>query len=61
MGLLTPDGILLEANQNSLEFIGATLADVQGKPFWETPWWSISAEIQEQLKEAIALAASRLG
>ena len=57
MGLLKTDGTVLEANQNSLDFIGLTLADVIGKPFWSTPWWSISLEIQEQLKEAISQAA----
>ncbi|MDZ4342508.1 MAG: GAF domain-containing protein, partial [Candidatus Binatia bacterium] len=35
-GLLNPDGTLLEANQTALEFIGRNLADVVGRPFWET-------------------------
>jgi len=57
VGLLTPDGILLEANRTALEFIGASLADVVGKPFWETPWWSHSPETQNQIREAVMSAA----
>lgn len=57
VGLLTSDGILLEANRTALEFIGAQLADVVGKPFWETPWWSHSPETQKQIRDAITSAA----
>jgi PAS domain S-box-containing protein len=56
-GLLTPDGIMLEANQAALR--GASLApeDVIGKPFPETYWWSYSPEVQAQLRDAISRAA----
>ncbi|WP_313887429.1 PAS domain S-box protein [Nodosilinea sp. LEGE 07088] len=57
MGLLTPDGILLEANQTALNFAGLERSDVVGRPFWETSWWQISEAIQVQLKQAIAAAA----
>ncbi|MBD2679210.1 MULTISPECIES: PAS domain-containing protein [Nostoc] len=56
-GLLTPDGILLEANQTALSFGGLKLEDVVNRPFWETHWWTISPQTQEQLKQAIARAA----
>ncbi len=56
-GLLTPDGILLEANQTALNFGGLKLEDVINRPFWEARWWTISPQTQEQLKQAIALAA----
>ncbi|MBE9007864.1 PAS domain S-box protein [Fortiea sp. LEGE XX443] len=56
-GLLNVDGILLEANQTALNFAGLQSEDVINKPFWETHWWTISPEIQEQLKQAIASAA----
>ncbi len=56
IGLLTADGILLEANRTALEFIGAQPADVIGKPFWETPWWSHTPETQNQIREAITAA-----
>ncbi len=57
VGLLSPDGTLLEANQTALAFIGCKLSDVVGLPFWETPWWDVSPDVQNRLKEAIAEAA----
>ncbi|HYX16920.1 MAG TPA: PAS domain S-box protein [Nostoc sp.] len=56
-GLLTPDGILLEANQTTLSSGGLKLEDVINRPFWEAHWWTISPQIQEELKQAIARAA----
>ena len=58
IGLLDPQGTLLEANQTALDFIGLSNADVVGKKFWETPWWNHSLALQEQLKSAIAEASS---
>ena len=57
IGLMQPDGTLMEANQTALQFAGLTLADVVGKPFWEAYWWQISPATQEQLKAAIQRAA----
>lgn len=57
IGLLTLEGILLEANHTSLKMIGAKPADVVGKYFWDTPWWSHSTEYQEKLKASIAKAS----
>lgn len=56
IGLLTPDGILLEANQTALDFGGINKSDVVGKPFWEAYWWRISPETQLELQKAIATA-----
>jgi PAS domain S-box-containing protein len=56
VGLLDTQGTLIEINQTALDFIGARPADVIGRPFWETPWWSTAAEQREQLKAAIAEA-----
>ena len=57
VGLLQPDGILLEANQTALDFAGIAREEVVGKPFWEALWWRISLETQAQLQAAIASAA----
>jgi PAS domain S-box-containing protein len=57
MGLLTVDGTMIAANKAALELIGATEADVLGKAFWETPWWSHSSEAQDELKKAVQRAA----
>jgi PAS domain S-box-containing protein len=55
-GLMAPDGTLLEANQTALDFAGIQQCDTVGKPFWETYWWTISPQTQQELKQAIARA-----
>jgi PAS domain S-box-containing protein len=57
IGLLNLDGTLLAANKPSLEFGGLEEQDVIGEPFWETPWWTHSPDIQDQLRQAIGEAA----
>ena len=57
IGILTPEGILTEANRPALKFSGIEESAVIGKPFWETPWWTHSPELQDQLRKAIVLAA----
>jgi PAS domain S-box-containing protein len=57
IGLLQPDGTLLDANQSALDFVGATLAEVKGRPFWETPWWAQNAAGRARLQVGIAAAA----
>ncbi len=56
-GLLTPDGILLDANRTSLNFIGVEKNSVVGKLFWDTPWWKHSPDALTDLKLAIQKAA----
>lgn len=58
IGLLEPDGTLIEANQTALNFGGFKAEEVIGRPFWEARWWQSSREVREQLKQAIAQAAS---
>ncbi len=57
IGLQDPSGIVLDANKSSLAFIGAKAEEVLGKPFWETPWWRHSKEMQTKLQEALRKAA----
>ncbi|HEX2524040.1 MAG TPA: PAS domain-containing protein, partial [Terriglobia bacterium] len=58
IGLMKPDGTLIEANQTALSFARVRRDEVINKPFWETPWWKHSATEQERLKGAIQMAAS---
>ena len=58
LGLMTLDGILLEANQTALNFIGVEESDVVGKPFWETSWWPYVEEQKNWMIDAIHRAAS---
>ena len=48
---MSPDGILLEANQAALDFAGVVNEEVVGKPFWETVWWAASQEEQKRLQD----------
>lgn len=58
IGLLTPAGILLEANQTALAFGGLTQDEVVNRPFWEAGWWIIDLPTQQRLRQAIAQAAA---
>lgn len=57
IGMLTPDGILTEANRTAMQFAGIHGKDCIGRPFWDTPWWTHSAEMRDKLREAVARAA----
>lgn len=57
IGLLRPDGTLLDANQSALEFVGATLAEVKEQSFVNTPWWARDAESRAKLQAGIIAAA----
>ncbi len=58
IGLLDTQGILLEANRTALNAIAATPNEVVGQPFWETPWWTHSPDLQIQLQQGIERAAT---
>jgi PAS domain S-box-containing protein len=58
IGLLTPDGTVLEANQTALDGTGTRREEVIGRKFWETRWWSASEESRESLRDAIRRAAA---
>ena len=53
IGVLDPDGTVLEVNQTALDFGGLKQMDVVGRPFWETHWWCYSTAVQDRLKAAI--------
>jgi PAS domain S-box-containing protein len=56
IGLMTIDGVLIEANRTALRLSGVEEADVLGKPFWETPWWQHSPDMQRELRLAVSEA-----
>ncbi|MUG96414.1 PAS domain S-box protein [Scytonema sp. UIC 10036] len=57
IGLLTPQGTILELNQAFLEFFGAECDRLRGLPFWELSCYKISPTIHDSLQKAIALAS----
>lgn len=57
VGLMKPDGTLLQINTKAKTFTGIQEEDFLGKPFWATLWWSHSKVEQRRLKKAIKEAA----
>src|SRR5689334_24000476 len=57
VGVLTPEGTLVEANRAALEAAGLHAEDVAGLPFEQTYWWSYSLDVQARLREAVRQAA----
>lgn len=57
LGLLAPDGRVLDANRTALESTGITREEVLGRYFWETRWWSWSPDLVERVKQAVEAAA----
>ena len=58
IGLMDPDGTLLDANQTALDFQGLQAGEVLGRPFWETPWWTHSPELQARVRDAVPRAGA---
>ncbi len=58
IGLLKPDGTLIDANRSALEFIAVDASGVLGKPFWETSWWTHDKQQQDRLRKDIKRAAA---
>ncbi|WP_247001467.1 PAS domain-containing protein [Halosolutus gelatinilyticus] len=58
VGLLEPDGTVVDINETAMEYIDATLDDVTGELFWETPWWGKGDEVQSDVKEWTERAAT---
>ncbi|HXE74770.1 MAG TPA: PAS domain S-box protein [Candidatus Xenobia bacterium] len=57
VGLLTPEGVLIEANRSALELAGVQPLDVLGKPLEQTIWFSDAEEEQQRVRQAIERAA----
>lgn len=57
LGIVSPDGVLEDVNATALAMIGERREDVVGRPFWETPWWTYDAKVQERLRRALTTAA----
>jgi PAS domain S-box-containing protein len=66
MGLMTPEGILIEANQTAFKtfsLVRADILDCRRQVFnqrfcWDISWWKDSIDAQSQLQQAIHQAAS---
>ncbi|TGK18245.1 PAS domain S-box protein [Leptospira kmetyi] len=56
VGLIQPDGVLIEVNKAPLTAAKLRFEDVLGKPFDQTYWWSFSDRSRELLRESIRRA-----
>ena len=56
-GVLSTDGVVLDANHLCLDACGYKAEDVLGKLFWQTPWWRGSHDVQEKIRLACIQAA----
>ncbi len=57
-GLVTPTGIILEANKAALDASSLTREQVLGQSLIESPWWARFPESRERLREGLAQAAT---
>lgn len=53
VGVLSPHGVLLEANRFPLEVAGLSRDQVIGLEFWECPWWNHDPQVKARLRAAI--------
>lgn len=58
IGLLSPDGTLLEANKAMLDLAGVPAQDVLGRPYCTAPWWPEDAALRATVRDCVARAAS---
>jgi PAS domain S-box-containing protein len=58
VGVLAPDGTLLEVNRSALQVSGVAFDDVYKKKFWDCFWWSTSTDVQEKIRRAVERAAA---
>jgi PAS domain S-box-containing protein len=57
-GILDLDGNLREINHLALDECGYTREQVLDRPFWATPWWRGSADVQARIRGASEQAAA---
>jgi PAS domain S-box-containing protein len=58
VGVLAPDGTLMEVNRAPLEIAGVRVEEVRGLPFWDGPWWRHDPAAQASMRDACARAAA---
>ena len=56
VAVLSLDGRVIKVNKTAMDFVNTREADVCGRPFWETPWWSSREDEQQRLREAVQRA-----
>lgn len=57
VGVVSIEGILLEANDPAVAATGLTRDQLIGTPFWDCFWWDIDEATKNRVKDAVARAA----
>jgi len=57
VGVLTPDGVVIEMNASALRSANLDLGEVVGKRLDQTYWWSYDDSVQAKLRDSIQQAA----
>lgn len=60
VGILSPDGTVLDANKPPLELAGLTLEQVRNKKFWDCFWWQHDVESARRIEQAVEDARAGL-
>lgn len=58
IGVLTPEGVVLEINRSALSVASLSMIDVVGRKFEDTRWWAFSEEVKNQVRGIIRRAAA---
>lgn len=56
VGVLTPEGKLVEINRAALRYGGTRRLDVLGRELWQTPWWQSNLTARNDLKLGVERA-----
>lgn len=58
VGLLEPDGTVIDVNGTAMAYVDVDLSDITGAPFWKTPWFAGDDALQSEVKQLAERAAS---
>ncbi len=56
IGLLRPDGMVLDINKTALDFAGVEAREIIGEKIWRTSWWSHDPFVVSKLRSAVRQA-----
>jgi PAS domain S-box-containing protein len=56
ISLLTPDGCIVDTNRTALDFVGIEREKVIGKHFADTPWFGLTPDASQTVREAVSQA-----
>ena len=57
VGVVSPDGVVLDVNRAPLDAADLQRQDVVGRPFFEAYWWSYSEPVQLEVRTAVRAAS----